>query len=206
MSDLTQLIDAANAGDEQASADLFQRVYGDLRKLTSARLANEDRGQTLQPTALVHEVYLRLFGPDSNGILRSPMEWRNRHHFFAAAESMRRILVDTARRKQRVKHGGGLQRVLLEPESVAEHVAESGQSATDQTDDILALHEALDALAIVNEKIARFVSLRYFAGLTIVEAAEAMDITERTGNSYWRYARAWLEAEVRKIRNREGQN
>lgn len=182
MTDVTRLLDAAATGDRQAAADLLPLVYDELRKLAAARMAAESPGQTLQPTALVHEAYLRLVGPTENA------RWENRGHFFAAAaEAMRRILVEGARRKNAVKHGGGRQR--LDPDTIA-------VSGPEQDDDLVAIDAALDRLATVDPVKAELVKLRYFAGLTIEQAANALGISAATAKRYWAYSRAWLFQQV----------
>jgi RNA polymerase sigma factor (TIGR02999 family) len=177
MSDVTGLLAAIGRGEPQRARELVPIVYEELRRLAEARLAREPTGQTLQATALVHEAYLRLVG-DADG-----PAWENRGHFFAAAaEAMRRILVEKARRKRRRRHGGGLRRVDLD------RVAADAAAACD----LLALHDALDQLAALEPVAAEVVKLRYFAGLTIEQAASALDISLRTANRHWAYARAWL--------------
>ncbi len=179
MSDVTRLIDAAAAGDSRAAAELLPLVYAELRKLAEVRLANEKPGQTLQATALVHEAYLRLVGADP------AQPWNGRGHFFAAAaEAMRRILVEAARRKGRHKHGGGRQRVDLE--------AAATVTPDDRADDLLALDEALTALAREDPAKAELVQLRYFAGLTLEEAAACQGVSLATAKRRWTTARAWL--------------
>lgn len=181
MSDVTRLLDDAAAGDPHAAAELLPLVYDELRRFASARLAGEQPGQTLQATALVHEAYLRLVGGDQS------REWNSRAHFFAAAaEAMRRILVDAARRKLAGKRGGNPRRHLLDGLAVPESDAE-----------LLALDEALRKLAEADPQKARLVELRYFAGLTGEQAAEALGISPTTADRHWAYARAWLQAEVR---------
>jgi RNA polymerase sigma factor (TIGR02999 family) len=178
MSDVTRVIEAAAAGDAKAAADLLPLVYDELRKLAAARLAQEKPGQTLQPTALVHEAYLRLVGGDS------PPDWNGRTHFFAAAaEAMRRILVENARKKNAPKHGGGRHRVEI-PDDLAQ--------TAEAPDLLLDIDEALTRLEAVDPLAARLVSLRYFAGLTMEEAAEALDIPLRSAERNWTFARAWL--------------
>lgn len=178
MSDVTRLIDAAATGDPKAAAELLPLVYTELRKLAAQRLGGEKPGQTLQPTALVHEAYVRLTGGER------PQDWNGRGHFFAAAaEAMRRILVEVARRKQREKHGGGRQRLTLDGLDVA---------VESPDEDLLALSEALDLLAAANPRAAELTKLRYFAGLTGREAAEALNISPRKADQVWAYARAWL--------------
>jgi len=182
MPDVTVLLDAAAAGDRKAAADLLPLVYDELRKLAAARMADESPDQTLQPTALVHEAYLRLIGP------ADAARWENRGHFFAAAaEAMRRILVDQARRKKTTRHGGGLVRQDLEPDLAP---------APQPREDLIALDRALDQLAAEDPVKAELVKLRYFAGFTLAEAAEALGMSERTAGRHWTYARAWLRRAV----------
>ena len=183
MTEASRLIAAAAAGDRKAAADLLPLVYDELRKLAAAKMAAESPDHTLQPTALVHEAYLRLVGrADEN-------RWDGRGHFFAAAgEAMRRILVEAARRKRGPERGGGLARRDLDPEHPA---------APDRSDRLLALDEALDRLAAVEPRAADVVKLRYFAGLTVAEAAAALGISARTADGDWAYARAWLAAALR---------
>ncbi|HEY2826539.1 MAG TPA: sigma-70 family RNA polymerase sigma factor [Pirellulales bacterium] len=179
MSDVTQLLQAIDGGDPRASAELLPLVYSELRKLASQRLAQERSGQTLQATALVHEAYLRLVGP-----AELDQQWHSRGHFFAAAaEAMRRILVESARRKQRVRHGGELRRVDFD---------EQLQISNESCVDLLALNELLDRLATEEPKVAEVVKLRYFAGLTIEETAQALQLSVRTVNRHWAFGRAWL--------------
>jgi RNA polymerase sigma factor (TIGR02999 family) len=176
MSDVTRLLDAAATGDRQAAADLLPLVYDELRKLAAARMAAESPDQTLQPTALVHEAYLRLVGPGDD------TRWDNRGHFFAAAaEAMRRILVDAARRKNREKHGGRLERVEL-----------PDVPARDPDCRLLALDSALTRLAAEDPDAARVVELRQFAGLGHDAVAAALGITVYAARQKWTYARAWL--------------
>src|SRR5262245_56007222 len=178
MPDVTRLLDAAAAGEPHAVAELLPLVYDELRKLAAIRMATEAPGHTLQPTALVHEAYLRLVGGEQ------PQDWHGRSHFFAAAaEAMRRILVEAARRKGRDRHGGGRQRLPLTDLDVA---------AESPDEDMLALSEALDSLAAVNPRAAELVKLRYFAGLTGREASAVLNISPRKGDQVWAYARAWL--------------
>jgi RNA polymerase sigma factor (TIGR02999 family) len=179
---VTRLLHAATAGDHQAAADLLPLVYDELRKLAAARMAGERPDHTLQPTALVHEAYLRLIGAEAGS------RWDGRGHFFAAAaEAMRRILVEAARRKRADKHGGGRLRVDAA-------TAEIAAPAID--DDLVAIDAALDRLAAVDPVKADLVKLRYFAGLTIEQAADALDISPATAKRYWAYSRAWLFQEV----------
>jgi RNA polymerase sigma factor (TIGR02999 family) len=178
MSDVTRLLDAAAAGDPTAAAELLPLVYGELRRLAAGHLAHERPGQTLQATALVHEAYLRLVGPDPG------RPWAGRGHFFAAAaEAMRRILVEAARRKGRARHGGGRRRVGLD---------DVPADSTGRADDLLALDEALAALAREDPAKAELVKLRYFAGLTLEEAAACRGISLATAKRHWAVARAWL--------------
>jgi RNA polymerase sigma factor (TIGR02999 family) len=178
MSDVTRLLDAAAAGEPRAAAELLPIVYAELRKLAAARLAGERTGQTLEPTALVHEAYLRLVGGEQ------PQDWNGRSHFFgAAAEAMRRILVESARRKGRERHGVGRKRLSL---------TDLDLTAESADDNVLALSEALDRLAAVNPRAAELVKLRYFAGLTGREAAGVLNVSPRKADQVWAYARAWL--------------
>jgi RNA polymerase sigma factor (TIGR02999 family) len=182
MSEVTQILDAITQGDQKAAGQLLPLVYDELRRLAAARLAREGPGQTLQPTALVHEAYLRLVGTADD------QRWNSRGHFFgAAAEAMRRILVESARRKMGVKHGGGLQRQDLEEHDVP--VAVPPQ-------EVLALDEALERLAADDPDAARIVDLHFFAGLSIDEAAEALGVSRATAYRQWAYARAWLRCEL----------
>ena len=182
MSDVTRLLDAAAAGDRQAAADLLPLVYDELRRLAAARMAGESPEHTLQPTALVHEAYLRLVGP------ADAARWDGRSHFFAAAaEAMRRILVEAARRKRSEKHGGNRRRVELE-------AAESLVQAP--SEDLLALDEALTRLTTHDAIKAEVVKLRFFAGLTMPEVAQTLGLSLATAERYWTYARLWLYAEM----------
>jgi RNA polymerase sigma factor (TIGR02999 family) len=183
MNEVTQILHAIAAGDPSAASQLLPLVYDELRKLAGRRLAHQAPGQTLQPTALVHEAYLRLVG-DPEG-----SDWDSRGHFFAAAaEAMRRILVEIARRKGRRKRGGGLARLDLD---AAEQVA-----VPEVREDLLALDEALTKLAAADPQAAQLVQLRYFAGLPIPEAARALGVSPRTADRLWAFARAWLLREV----------
>jgi len=178
MSEVTYILAAVERGDPRAAEQLLPLVYDELRKLATARMAPEAPDHTLQPTALVHEAYLRLVGEDAGH------PWNSRGHFFAAAaEAMRRILIEAARRKNRKRHGGGRKRVtLIDLEAIADPAAE----------DMLALSEALDGLAAANPRAAELVKLRYFAGLTGREAARMLNISPRKADQVWAYARAWL--------------
>jgi RNA polymerase sigma factor (TIGR02999 family) len=182
MSDVTRILSAVEQGDLSAAAQLLPLVYDELRQLAVQRLANEKPGQTLQATALVHEAYLRLVDVDK------VRRWDSRAHFFAAAaEAMRRILIDQARRKRRPKHGGGRNRVSLD-EALCLGAAPD--------DDLLALDEALERLAHEEPAKAELVKLHYFAGLSLEEAGGALGISHRTAKRHWAYARAWLYAAI----------
>ena len=183
MSDVTRLLDAAAAGDPKAAAELLPLVYDELRKLAATRLADERPGQTLQATALVHEAYLRLVGGGQ------PQDWNGRGHFFAAAaEAMRRILVEQARRKGRLRHGGGRQRLDLEAADI---------SIDMPADQVLSLDEALTRLAGRDPQAARLVDLHCFAGLSVEQAAAVLGVSHRTAYRDWAFAQAWLYREVR---------
>lgn len=182
MADLTRILSQASSGDESASEQLLTLLYSELRRLAKHKLAHEPPGQTLQGTALVHEAYLRLLGDQKQ------QQWNNRGHFFAAAaEAMRRILIDNARRKKRLKHGGALQRVEFD-------CALLGMSP--RSDEFLAINEAVDRLAEEMPEKAELVKLRFFAGLTIDEAAEAMGVSRATAKRHWTIARAWLYDQI----------
>jgi RNA polymerase sigma factor (TIGR02999 family) len=178
MSEVTRILSAIEQGDPHAAAHLLPLVYEELRKLAAAKLAQEKPGQTLQATALVHEAYLRLVDADQ------PQRWNGRRHFFAAAaEAMRRILVEQARRKARHRHGGGRQRVPLD---------DAQPAYRDGGAEILAVHEALDRLAAEDAQAAQLVQLRYFAGLSVEQAAEALGLPRSTAYAHWAYAKASL--------------
>jgi RNA polymerase sigma factor (TIGR02999 family) len=182
---VTQILDGVGAGDAQAAEELLPLVYDELRKLAVARMANEAPGQTLQPTALVHEAWLRLIGNE-------PRRWDGRGHFFgAAAEAMRRILVENARRKQRVRHGGGQQRVGLEEAEV---------SAQPEDDKVLEVDEALDELAQEDPLQAQVVKLRFFAGLTNEEVAAVLGVSAKTVQRYWTHAKVRLYQSIQSRR------
>ncbi|HZN36642.1 MAG TPA: ECF-type sigma factor [Pirellulaceae bacterium] len=182
MSDVTELLDAAAGGDRRAAAELLPLVYGELRQLAAARMAAESPGNTLQPTALVHEAYLRLVGPVAGD------RWDSRGHFFAAAaEAMRRILVESARRKESLKHGGGRQRADYD-------VVDS--ASVERPEELLAVDEALAGLAAVDEQAAELVKLRYFAGMSMPEAAKVMNLPLRSAERLWTFARAWLRRDI----------
>jgi RNA polymerase sigma factor (TIGR02999 family) len=182
MSEVTQILDAIGQGETGAADQLLPLVYNELRRLAAAQLAREAPGHTLQPTALVHEAYLRLVGPPDQ------QRWNSRGHFFgAAAQAMRRILVESARRKQRLKHGGELQRLDLEEHDIP---------VTPPPEELLALDEALARLVTEDADAARIVDLHFFAGLSIDEAAEALGVSRATAYRQWAYARAWLRCEL----------
>ncbi len=184
MSEVTRILDQIQQGDSRAAEQLLPLVYGELRKLAAQRLAQEKPGQTLQATALVHEAYLRLVGKDCGDKPRGSPEFGGRGHFFAAAaEAMRRILVESARRKASLKRGGARLRQELDERDIPLQRA---------PEELLAVHDALDKLAEVDPRAAELVKLRYFAGFTLDEAAELLDISPRTADNLWAYARAWL--------------
>jgi RNA polymerase sigma factor (TIGR02999 family) len=183
MANPTQLIEAAVAGDAQAAAELLPLVYGELRTLAAARLAAEKPGQTLQATALVHEVYLRLIGSDP------AKPWAGRGQFFAAAaEAMRRIVIDRARSRNSLRRGGGRRRVPIDDLDLA---------APEPDEQAMALDEALTRFQTIDPLKAELVKLRYFAGLTTAEVADVLGISVASADRYWAYARSWLHAEVK---------
>jgi RNA polymerase sigma factor (TIGR02999 family) len=188
MNQVTRILSAIQHGDGEAPAQLLPLVYQELRELAAQRFRHEKPGHSIQPTALVHEAYLRLVDQDQ------PQQFDGRGHFFAAAaEAMRRILVERARRRQRVRHGGGRQRVDLDHLDAAQLTVE--QDNADElglAEQLLALDEALVRLAASEPQVADVVKLRYFAGLTADQAADALGISVRTVNRHWAYARAWL--------------
>ena len=188
MNDVTRILSQIESGDPAAAEQLLPLVYDELRKLAAAKLAFEKPGQTLQATALVHEAFLRLVKAPQQSADPAPLHWDGRGHFFAAAaEAMRRILVENARRKGRARHGGELIRQeLTDVPGVVSEVHE----------DLLALDAALDRLKGVNSQAVELVQLRYFAGLSQDEAAEALGISPRTAGRLWAYARAWLHVEI----------
>ena len=190
MNDVTRILSAIEQGDPHAAEQLLPLVYEELRKLAAQRLAQEKPGQTLQATALVHEAYLRLVAGSERERRESP-QWDSRGHFFAAAaEAMRRILIDAARRKQSKKAGGGLRRVHLDAGAAI------AAPDADAADDLLALDGALQQLETEDPVKARLVKLRYFAGLSIQEAALALGISAATAKRYWIYARSWLYSKL----------
>jgi RNA polymerase sigma factor (sigma-70 family) len=201
MSDVSRMLDESASGFPKAAEQLLPLVYDELRKLAAAKLADEPPGQTLDATALVHEAYLRLVGPagsagpelsispDGGSRPAGGTYWQSRRHFFAAAaEAMRRILIDRARHKRALKAGGKLAHQVLDPEAIA---------AAQPSEDILAVDEALRKLEASEPEIAQLVKLRYFVGMTIPEAADVLDISPRTADAWWAYAKAWLVAELR---------
>jgi len=182
MNDVTRILSAIEQGDPSSAAKLLPLVYDELRKLAAQKMSQENPGQTLQATALVHEAYLRLVDGDQ------AQRWDSRGHFFAAAaEAMRRILVDNARRRASLKRGGKLSREPLDASTIA---------APGISDDVLALDEALTRLAAIDPNAANLVKLRFFTGLTIKQAAELLGIPSRTADDVWAYARAWLLSEI----------
>ena len=188
MTEVTRILNAIGQGDPLAAEQLLPLVYGELRKLAAQHLAREKPGQTLQPTALVHEAYLRLVGEGQG------QRWDHRGHFFAAAaEAMRRILVDAARRKQAIRHGGGRRRVALH----------DYHRTMQSPDDLLALDDALTRLAGEEPAKAELVKLRFFAGLSTPEAAAALDISCATAERWWAFARTWLFSELREDTGQE---
>jgi RNA polymerase sigma factor (TIGR02999 family) len=187
MNEISETLDAINRGEPIAASELLPLVYDDLRKVAAQKLAQEKPGQTLDPTALVHEAYLRLVAGGKDGDPRAgDPGWANRRHFFAAAaEAMRRILVENARRKGRIKHGGARQR---------EHADLDALCATGRPEEILALHAALEQFALREPLKAKLVELRFFGGLTLEQAAACLEISLSTADRAWRYSRAWLYA------------
>ncbi len=182
MNEATQILNAIGEGDPRAASQLLPLVYGELRKLAAVKMASEPPGQTLQPTALVHEAWLRLTGGEDG-------TWENRAHFFgAAAEAMRRILIENARRKKALRHGSGQVQLDLQELEI---------NAPAPDDQMLAIDEALNRLAALDKQKAELVKLRFFVGMTIEEAAAVLGISEATAKRWWIYARAWLHAEVR---------
>jgi len=183
MRDVTRILIAIEQGDAWVADELLPLVYQELRHLAAQKMSQEQPGQTLQATALVHEAYIRLVGVEGQN-------WSSRGHFFAAAaEAMRRILVENARRKQRLRHGGGHQRVAFD---------DAQPAIEEPSDNLIALDEALGRLAEEDPVKAELVKLRYFAGLTIEQAAKMLEISRATADRYWSYARAWLFHEINK--------
>jgi len=185
LSDITRILQSLEQGDPTAADELLPLVYDELRKLAAVRMARETPNQTLQPTALVHEAWLRLAGADCPS-------FANRAHFFAAAaEAIRRILIDKARRKRALRHGAGQQSIELDQVEIAAPAAD---------EEILEVHEALDQLAVHNQTEAELVKLRYFVGMTLEESAQALNISARTADNYWAHAKAWLFNEIKRNR------
>ena len=183
MNDVTHILNSISRGEPTAAEELLPIVYEELRKVAAWKMAGEAAGHTLQPTALVHEAWLRLVGTNEQ-------PWQNRAHFFAAAaEAMRRILVDHARRRQSLKRGGGVEH---------EELHETAIVLTAPPDEVLAVHEALDKLASEDPSAAELVKLRYFVGMTMEEAATALGLAKRTAENLWTYARVWLHREIRR--------
>ena len=183
--DVTLILQAAQNGDAKAAEELLPLVYEELRKLAAAKMANEAAGQTLQPTALVHEAWLRLVG-------KQGQNWNGRGHFFgAAAEAMRRILIERARRKRAARHGGGQAKVDINEIEIA---------ATTKDDELLAVSDALEKLSARDKQKAELVKLRYFVGLTTEEAAEILGISVPTADRWWNFSRAWLFEEIERSR------
>jgi RNA polymerase sigma factor (TIGR02999 family) len=182
MNEVTRILEAIERGEPQAAEALLPVVYEELRRLASAKMARERASHTLQPTALVHEAWLRLGGAENQ-------HWQNRGHFFgAAAEAMRRILIERARRRQRIRHGGGQERVDFDEEQIA---------ASTDDERLLQIHEALDELASKNPVQAEVVKMRFFVGMTDREIAEVLGLSERTVERHWAYAKAWLFRSIR---------
>jgi RNA polymerase sigma factor (TIGR02999 family) len=186
MSDVTRILEAAQKGDPNAAGELLPLVYDELRKLAAAKMAHERPDQTLQPTALVHEAWLRLVGNEQQ-------KWNGRAHFFgAAAEAMRRILIENARRKAAARHGGGQARLDISQIDIA---------TTAPDDELLAVSDALEKLAMDEPQMAELVKLRYFVGLTAEDAAEVLGISVRTAERWWSYSRVWLYQEFERQRS-----
>lgn len=193
MNEVTRILNSCSPDDPKAAEELLPLVYDELRQLAAARMADEKPGQTIQATALVHEAWIRLLGPD-----HEPQSWNGRAHFFAAAaEAMRRILVDRARRKLRVKHGEGRRPLPLDtlPEPPIED--------EDDDQDLLLVDEALERLAAYDSRKAEVVKLRYFAGLNHAEAAHVLNVSEKSVRRDWQFAKAWLCADIERQRKQE---
>jgi RNA polymerase sigma factor (TIGR02999 family) len=181
MSDVTRILQSMESGDAKAAGELLPLMYGELRKLAASKMAHETPNQTLQPTALVHEAWLRLTGNEN-------VKWNGRAHFFgAAAEAMRRILIDNARRKSARRHGGGQQRLDVDEIDIA---------APGKDEELLAINDALEEFAKIDQQKAELVKLRYFIGLTNEEAAEILGVSAPTARRWWNYARAWLYQKI----------
>ncbi len=186
--DITVLLQRADAGDPAAADQILPLVYGELRKLAAAKMARESSGQTLQPTALVHEAWLRLGG-------EAQPDWKNRAHFFAAAaEAMRRILIENARRRHAARHGGGLEKLSANATGFDVAAPSMGDA------ELLLLNEALETLAAQDPRKAELVKLQYFVGLSVEESAAALGITDRTARRDWVFARTWLFNEINRLR------
>ena len=182
MSDVTQLLNAIEAGEPKAADQLLPLVYEELRKLAVVRMANEKAGQTLQPTALVHEAWMKIAGDGGE-------HFANRRHFFkAAATAMQQILIDSARRKQRVKHGAN---------QIGDELHESRIAVSAPSEELLAVNDALATLALEDPQAAEVVQMRYFVGMTVPEIADALDLAPRTVDRHWAFARAWLKRTIR---------
>jgi len=191
MSDVTRILNSIDSGDPKAAEELLPLVYEELRRLAAAKMARENPGQTLQPTALVHEAWLRLLGPD-----KAPQSWEGRNHFFgAAAEAMRRILVDNARRKHRLKRGSGQRATGLEG------LRELPIQVETDEENLLLVDEALERFAACDPQKAEVAKLRYFAGLNHAEVAGVLNLSEKTVKRYWRYAKAWLSDAITRRRS-----
>ncbi len=181
MADVTRIIEAVSAGKASATEDLLPVIYDDLKRIAMSKLSREATNHTLQPTALVHEAYMRLVGTNSDS-------WENRSHFFgAAAEAMRRILIDHARKKKRIKRGGNSKQLEFNDDMAVEST---------EAEELLALDEALNELELLDQQKAELVKLKFFAGMSLKEAAEILSIPPRTADRYWAYARAWLRRHV----------
>jgi RNA polymerase sigma factor (TIGR02999 family) len=188
VSEVTLILERAQQGDPKAAEELLPLVYDELRTLAAGRMANEAGGQTLQATALVHEAWLRLVGKDAQ------VQFQNRAHFFgAAAEAMRRILIESARRKRAVRHGGGQARLDIQELEIA---------AGGKDDELLAVHDTLEKFAARDKQKAELVKLRYFVGLTTEEAAEILGISIPTADRWWNFSRAWLFEEIERERKK----
>lgn len=182
MQDVTHILNAASKGDKQAAEELLPLVYNELRRLAAGKMSAEQAGHTLQATALVHEAWMRLSGGEQRN-------WENRAHFFgAAAEAMRRILVEHARRRNAIKRGSGVEHLELEESSIV---------LAAPADELLAINEALDKFAQAEPEAAELVKLRYFVGMTMQESADALNLPLRSAERLWTYARAWLKREIR---------
>ena len=191
MSEVTRILQSMESGDAQAADELLPLVYGELRKLAAAKMANESPNQTLQPTALVHEAWLRLAGNEN-------VQWNGRAHFFgAAAEAMRRILIDNARRKSAARHGGGQQRLDVDDIEIATPAKE---------EELLAINDALEEFTKVDKQKAELVKLRYFVGLKVEEVADVLGISIPTAMRWWNYSRAWLYQKIKSDPIQDGKN